>query len=103
MSWSVRFEKPVHKAQAAAAIDALTIEPQTAGPSCEQLEVAKLAAMVLLRSVPGSHIMVAMSGHANGIGWQKAVPGTTGHGNDVINVSVTQICAEDIPGWVMTK
>jgi hypothetical protein len=97
MSWSVRFEKPVRKAEASAAIDALTTEPQTAGPIVEQLDAAKAAAKWLLLSVPGSHIMVAISGHANGIGWQKSATSA----NDVINVSVTQICDADIPGWAM--
>jgi hypothetical protein len=97
MSWSVRFEKPVRKADAHAAIDALTTEPQTAGPIIEQLDAAKAAAKSLLLSVPGSHVMVALSGHANGIGWQK-LPGSP---NDVVTVSVTQICEADIPGWAM--
>jgi hypothetical protein len=57
-----------------------------------QFEAAKSAAKELVKIVPGSHVMVSMSGHANAVGWQKK----PGYANDCINVSVTQLLAEDI-------
>lgn len=96
MSWSASFAKPVPKAEAAAAIDALTSGQQTAGPSIEQCDAAKIVAKMLLASVPGSHVTVHLSGHANGVGWQKS-----SSANDCINVSVTQICEADLKDWAM--
>jgi hypothetical protein len=97
MSWSAGFAKPIRKAEASAAIDALTPGGQTAGPVIEQCDAAKAVAKILLASVPGSHVTVALSGHANGIGWQKK----ENTANDCINVSVTQICEEDLKNWAM--
>jgi len=77
--------KPVAKAEADAAIDALTTA--TNDPMHEdQLRVAKQAAKLLLASVPGPAVTISLSGHANGVGWQKK----EGWANDCISVNVTQ-------------
>lgn len=92
MSWSVGFEKPVPKAEADAAIDALVV-PVNVGPEClDQLRSAKSAAKALLSNISGPYILVNLSGHANGVGWQKKA----GWANDCICVSVTQICGQDL-------
>ena len=58
----------------------------------DQLHAARLAAKRLLHSIPGPYVMVSLSGHANGIGWQKK----EGYANDSISVSVSQHLEEDL-------
>lgn len=85
MSWSTG-TKAIVKSEADAAIDALTTG--TTDPQHEdQLRTAKLAAKVLLANVPGPFVSISLSGHANGVGWQKK----EGWANDCISVNVTQM------------
>ena len=93
MSWSASFTKPVAKRDAAAAISALsTTGPQTEGPAIDQCELAKHVAHSLLPIIPGPYIQVSLSGHANGIGWQKK----EGWSNDSINVHISQVTEEPL-------
>lgn len=92
MSWSASFLKPVPKREAAAAIAALTTGGQIEGPAMDQCELAKHVAHSLLANVPGPYINVSLSGHANGVGWQKK----SGMANDCITVNIAQICEEDM-------
>jgi hypothetical protein len=88
MSWNVN-TKVIAKADADAAIDALTTG--TNDPKHEdQLRTAKLAAKAILHNVPGPYIYVSLTGHANGVGWQRK----DGWANDCINVSVSQVIEE---------
>lgn len=85
MSWSAG-TKAVAKSEADAAIDALTTV--TNDPQHEdQLRSAKQAAKLLLAIVPGPFVSISLSGHANGVGWQKK----EGWANDCIAVNVTQM------------
>lgn len=85
MSWSAG-TKAIAKSEADAAIDALTTG--TNDPQHEdQLRVAKQSAKLLLANVPGPFVSVSLSGHANGVGWQKK----EGWSNDCISVNVTQM------------
>lgn len=91
MSWSCQFQNPVPKAEADAAIDALTL-PETTSPEIDavhndQLRTAKVSARMLLSTIPGPMVRVSLSGHGNGIGWQ----GKAGYATDFINVSVVQV------------
>lgn len=90
MSWSASFVKPVPKREAAAAISALSTGSQTEGPAIDQCELAKHVAHSLLPIIPGPFIQVTLSGHANGVGWQKK----DGWSNDCINVSICQVTEE---------
>jgi len=84
MSWSTG-TKYVAKSEADAAIDALTTG--TDDPKHEdQLRVAKQAAKLLLANVPGPFVIILLSGHANGVGWNKK----DGWANDCIAVNVSQ-------------
>jgi hypothetical protein len=90
MSWSASFVKPVPKMLAAAAISALSTGGQTEGPAIDQCELAKHVAHSLLPIIPGPFIQVTLSGHANGVGWQKK----DGWANDCISVNVVQVTEE---------
>jgi len=90
VSWIASFVKPVPKRQAAAAISALSTGRQTEGPAIDQCELAKHVAHSILPIIPGPFIQVTLSGHANGVGWQKK----EGCSNDCISVSVVQITEE---------
>jgi hypothetical protein len=84
MSWSTR-TKYILKAEADAAIDALvtgTNEPVHE----DQLRVAKQAAKLILANISGPMITVSLSGHANGVGWNKKEDWSS----DSISVNVTQ-------------
>lgn len=87
MSWSASFVKPVRKIEAAAYVDRLSTGAQVEGPAIEQCELAKSAVKALLPGIPGPYVQVSMSGHANGVGWQKK----EGWSNDCINISITQV------------
>jgi hypothetical protein len=87
MSWSASFLTPVRKIDAAAYIDRLSTGTQMEGPAIDQCELAKSAAKSLLAGIPGPYVHVSLSGHANGVGWQKK----EGYANDCINISITQI------------
>jgi len=85
MSWSTG-TKAVAKSEVDVAIDFLdtgTDDPQ----HWDQLRVAKQAAKMILSNIPGPFVSVFMSGHANGVGWQKK----EGWASDCITVNVTQM------------
>ena len=90
MSWSASFTKPVRKVDAAAYIDRLSTGAQVEGPAIDQCELAKAAAKSLLPGIPGPYVQVTLSGHANGVGWQKK----EGWANDCITINVTQFTEE---------
>lgn len=92
MSWSASFVKPVRKIDAAGYIDRLSTGAQIEGPAIDQCELAKKAAKELLAGVPGPYIQVSLSGHANGVGWQKK----EGWSNDCISISIMQITEEPL-------
>lgn len=92
MSWSASFTKPVRKVDAAAYIDRLNTGSQVEGPAIDQCDLAKQAAKEIIKGIPGPYVMVTLSGHANGVGWHKK----DGFANDCINVSVAQICEDDM-------
>jgi hypothetical protein len=93
MSWSVS-TGIVNKSEVDSFIDALG-DPYIAErpASWDQLKAAKDAAKLLLKSIPGPFVAVSLSGHANGVGWQKA----QGCSNDEIHITVMQRCVEDLP------
>ena len=93
MSWSASFVKPVRKFGAAEAIDRLSTGAQTEGPAIDQCELAKKAAKKLPAGIPGPYVQVTLSGHANGVGWQKK----EGWSNDCISISIVQVTEEPIP------
>jgi hypothetical protein len=93
MSWSASFVKPIPKREAEVAIENLTTGAQTEGPAIDQCQAAKRVAIALLIALPGPYVQVSLSGHANGVGWQKKA----GWANDCITISVSQICEEDLP------
>ncbi len=88
MSWNVG-TKSIPKASADAVIDSLTTGITGLGADAmdDQLRVAKQAAKLLLANVPGPFVSVSLSGHANGVGWQKK----EGWANDTITVTVSQM------------
>jgi hypothetical protein len=90
MSWSASFLKPVRKVDAAAYIDRLSTGAQVEGPAIDQCELAKGAAKSLLAGIPGPYVQVSLSGHANGVGWQKK----EGWANDCITINVSQFTEE---------
>lgn len=92
MSWSASFVKPVPKAEADTAIDNLTTHGPLEGPAFDQLRSAKSAAKAIIAIIPGPYITVSLSGHANGVGWQKK----DGMANDCITVNVGQITEDDM-------
>lgn len=83
MSWSASTAL-VQKSKANEAIDNLTIEHDE--PSQDQLAAGKDAAKLLLKGIPGPFVRISMSGHANGIGWNKK----EGYSDDFINIQVVQ-------------
>lgn len=93
MSWSASFKEPVRKIDANAFVDRLNTGVQVEGPAIDQCEAAKRAVKALLPSIPGPYVMVSISGHANGVGWQ----GKDGWANDCISVSITQMLESDLP------
>lgn len=85
MSWSTT-SGTINKAAADATLDALSTG--TGNPHHEdQLRIAKAAAKLIIGNIPGPMIIVSMSGHANGVGWQSK----EGWANDCISVSVSQV------------
>lgn len=90
MSWSMSTPK-VEKQQVENEIDHAMPGGLCDGPVLDQIAAARRAAKELVKSVPGPLIIVHMSGHANGVGWQKK----EGWANDAISVSVTQFTDED--------
>lgn len=102
MSWSASLPRPVPHHEAKQAIDQIpfpydadTLETRAARA---QFEVAKRAAKAIVHSIPGPYVMVGMSGHANGIGWQAK----EGWSNDMISVAVNQITDEDMDRYYRT-
>lgn len=85
MSWSTNTPK-VTKHEAEQALGSLSFPGILEPPAIEQVAAAKRAALELLKSVPGPLVIISLSGHANGVGWQKK----EGWANDCISVSVTQ-------------
>lgn len=84
MSWSTRTQV-VKKSEADAAIDALTTGDNNPHHD-DQLRTAKQAAKLMLASIPGPNVSISLSGHANGVGWQKK----DGYADDCITVHLTQ-------------
>jgi hypothetical protein len=89
MSWAVGFLKAVPKYKVESEIDSLAFSgnAETDGPAFDQFKIAKEATKAICKGIPGPQIMVSLSGHANGIGWQKK----EGWSNDMISVNVYQI------------
>lgn len=84
------FTKPVLKQLAEEAIDNLSTHGEIEPPAFDQVKMAKQAVKLLLPIIPGPYIGITMSGHANGIGWQKK----DGWANDCITVNITQFTEE---------
>jgi hypothetical protein len=93
MSWSVTTNL-VSKSNAKAAIALLQLDGGQihSAWAVDQLETAKNAAREILKGMPGPYVIIALSGHANGTGWNKK----DGYSSDTINVSVSQVCQEDL-------
>lgn len=85
MSWSVSTPR-VKKADAELAVDSLEPPDYAEPPAIDQIQSAMRAAKEILKSIPGPFVVVSMSGHANGIGWQRKA----GWSDDFISVTVTQ-------------
>ncbi len=93
MTWNVSFKEPVRKVDADTAIQALHTDAHVEGPEIEQCEAAKRAAKELLKSIPGPYVQVYLTGHANGVGWQKK----EGWSNDCISIGISQVTEADLP------
>lgn len=86
MSWSAS-TLPFDKNHKLYAIH-LDIVPQDInGPMLSQLNDAMDAAQLLIKSIPGPKVIVTLSGHANGVGWNKK----DGWVDDCITVTVRQV------------
>lgn len=90
MSWSTSTMR-VPKAEVERALNDLGFPGIMDAPALDQVAAAKRAALELVKTVPGPYIIVSLSGHANGVGWQKK----EGWANDCITVSVTQFLEPD--------
>lgn len=91
MSWSTS-TMIVAKAKAPDAIDQIEIPQYVEAPALDQIHAAQQAAKELLKLIPGPRVRVSMSGHANGVGWQKK----EGWADDCITVTVTQITDDSL-------
>ena len=93
MSWNVSTNL-VSKSNAKAAIALLTLDGGQihSAWAVDQLETAKNAAREILKGISGPYVVIHLSGHANGSGWNQKPP----YANDMINVSVQQVCQEDL-------
>jgi hypothetical protein len=93
MSWSVTTNL-VSKGNAKAAIALLGLNGNQihSAWAVDQLETAKNAAREIIKGISGPYLVVSLSGHANGTGWNSKA----GYSSDTINVSVSQVCAEDL-------
>lgn len=85
MSWSMSTPKVV-KSQIEEEIDRAMPGVLCEEPVLDQIACVRRAAKEIARSIPGPLMIVNMSGHANGVGWQKK----EGYANDCISVTVTQ-------------
>ena len=88
MSWNIS-SNVVAKITAEKVIDDLWPGDQIDGnwPAAYQLKLAKEAAKILCKGIPGPYVTITLCGHANGIGWQKK----EGWSNDSVSVSVAQV------------
>lgn len=85
MSWSASLRKAVDKNVGTLDFD---INPQDiSGPMLDQFNVAKKAIETIIPNISGPKLQITMSGHANGIGWNKK----EGYANDFITVTVYQV------------
>jgi len=93
MSWSLEV-RCVKKSELREALEIVVLPEYLAndGPMLDQVHAAFDAADLLAKSIPGPYISATFSGHANGVGWQKK----EGMANDYINVTVMQICEDDL-------
>lgn len=91
MSWSVTTNL-VSKRNARAAISLLEIPETSEAWAHEQLRIAQDAAKQILSGIPGPYVVISLSGHANGTGWNKK----DGYANDSVTVSISQVCTEDL-------
>jgi len=87
MSWSANLKEKTAKRDIETAIDILLPDHVIDDMAYDQLRAAKRAAKEIAKSVPGPFLSVILSGHANGVGWQKK----EGWANDTISVTVTQM------------
>jgi hypothetical protein len=92
MSWSFSTKEPIKREEAFDRICELKPPDGLEGAAIAQFESAKAAAIEIAAVIPGPYVSVSMSGHANGVGWQKK----EGYANDCITVSVTQQTEEDL-------
>lgn len=85
MSWSCGTNK-VRKQVIEGEIDAVMPLGDLEGAAFDQIQAAKRAAKELVKTIPGPLMVVSMSGHANGMGWNKK----EGWSDDFITVTVGQ-------------
>lgn len=88
MSWSISI-KVVPKSAIGQALEDLSLADTGMVPSADavdQLETAKRGALEILKGIPGPYVSVSLSGHSNGVGWQKK----GGYADDFITVNVYQ-------------
>lgn len=91
MSWSLSVG-PTKKENLSEAIAAAEIPSYVEGPALDQVRAAFDAAELIAKSIPGPYVIVNLSGHANGVGWQQKA----GYANDTITVGVTQLVEENL-------
>ena len=89
MSWCT-YTEIIRKTDADKALDEL--EMLAPFEQLDQFAAAKRAAKEILKTIPGPFVKIQLSGHANGVGWQKK----DGYANDCIQVGVTQFCNEEL-------
>jgi hypothetical protein len=86
MSWSISTGL-LSKHKAARALDETEFNNGVNSAwTLDQFETAKNAAKELLKGIPGPYVVINMSGHGNGVGFQVK----PGYSNDTITVSVVQ-------------
>lgn len=93
MSWSVSTGL-VKKSGLQFAIQGLNLpeEQMNRDESLDQLNAAKMAALMLAMATPGPYVTVSLTGHANGVGWHKK----EGMSNDFISINVYQQTEDDL-------
>lgn len=85
MSWSISLN-PVKKEEAELAIDSIEFPDYSEPPARDQIITARHVVKELLRSIPGPYVVINMTGHANGVGWQDK----KGYSADFISITVSQ-------------
>lgn len=98
MSWSAP-ALAVRKKDIKKALSELELTGDNASWAIDQFEGAKDAVLELVKGIPGSYVVVNMSGHANGIGYNKKESWS----NDFVSISVGQLTTAEYEKYYAPK